>query len=668
MIRRPPYLSQVSLEEASRRWEQAMIDAGVSPRTSPETILTPHARGRVLAGPVFARYSSPAYHACAMDGYAVSTAATVGASDSTPVQLVLGRSAWYVDTGDHLPAGADAVVMIEDVEAAPECAGADAAIELRAAAVPWQHVRPVGEDIAAGELLLPVGWRLRGTDVAVLVSAGVAEVPVRARPRVTVIPTGDEIVGLESLGERGPAPGQVIESNSLLVAGVTEEAGGVCEVAPVAPDDRGAIRAAVEAALGRADVVVVSAGSSAGSGDFVAEALGALGEVVVHGVATRPGKPVILAVCGGRPVLGMPGYPVSAWVSLDNFLRPLLLRLLGAPPAVRGKLEARLGRRMPSPAGVREYLRVQLGRVTATEPEEQAGRPGARRQTPYVAAPLTRGAGVLSSLVRADAIIEVPPDREGYEAGAVIRAALLRPRSEIDASVVAIGSHDLSLDILGNLYRDRYPGASLSSANAGSMAGLQALARGEAHIAGTHLLDPATGDYNVTDVRRLLPGRRMALVCLAMRQQGLLVARGNPLGLRSVADLAQAGVRYINRQRGAGTRVLLDYLLGGLGIAPESVAGYRREVFTHLAVAAEVAAGGADAGMGILAAARAAGLDFVPVTEERYELALPAEAVDEPRIARLIELAGSENFRQAVEAMGGYDTRPAGEIRWVEPV
>lgn len=648
MSRRAAYLSPMPLEEARRRWLAALGDPAPDGTpgllTAPETVPTPAALGRVLARPALARFSSPAYHASAMDGYAVRARDTIGAGESAPLALRTGEQAWYVDTGDPLPAPADAVIMIEDVEVA------EGGIEIRAAAAPWQHVRPVGEDLAAGELLYPTGWRLRAPDLAVLVSAGVAAVEVRARPRIAVIPTGDEIVPLARLDGGPPGPGQVIESNSLLVEGLAAEAGAVARVLPVVGDDPGRIGAAVEAALGAAEVVVVIAGSSAGSGDHTAGALRGLGKVVVHGVATRPGKPVILAACCGRkPVMGLPGYPVSAWVCLDGLLRPLLERMLGAAPAAGETVEARLSRRMPSPAGVREYLRVKLGQMGGG----------------YVAAPLARGAGVLTSLVRADAVIEVPPESEGLEAGARVRARLLRPRSEIDGGLVAVGSHDLSLDLLGDMLRRRHPHLSLGSVHAGSLAGLQALARGEAHLAGTHLLDERTGEYNASFVGELLPGRAVALFCLVLRQQGLIVPPGNPRRLARAEDLAQGGLRMVNRQRGAGTRVLLDWLLRQAGVPGEGINGYRREVYTHLAVAAEVASGGADVGLGILAAAQASGLDFVPLVEERYELAIPAERWEEPRLQVLLQLAAGDGFRQEVESLGGYSARATGQVRWV---
>ncbi len=497
----PPYLQQTPVDEALAQWLGALRQAGVLRAAATETIPTAAARGRVLGGPALAKFSSPAYHACAMDGYAVRAADTHHASETSPVRLELGTQARYVDTGDPLPDGCDAVVMIEDAGTA-----GPGHIELIAGAAPWQHVRPIGEDIAAGEMLLPGGWRLRGEDVAVLASAGVAEVAVKVRPVVAVVPTGDEILPLAALAGRPPEPGQIIESNSLLAAGIVEDAGGTAVVHPVVPDDPQTIKDAVARAAATADVVVVSAGSSAGSADHTSRTIADLGRVVVHGVASRPGKPVILGIAAGKPALGMPGYPVSAWLSLDAFLRPLLSEILGLAGPARQVLTARLARRMPSPAGVREYLRVKVGRIGGE----------------YVAAPLSRGAGVLSSLVRADGMVVVPEEREGYEAGERVAVELLRPLAEIDLSLVAIGSHDMSLDVLADMFRSIHPGHSLGSANVGSLGGLQALGRGEAHLAGTHLLDEASGDYNRSYVKRLLPDRRVALLCLALREQGLV--------------------------------------------------------------------------------------------------------------------------------------------------
>ncbi len=291
-----------------------------------------------------------------------------------------------------------------------------------------------------------------------------------------------------------------------------------------------------------------------------------------------------------------------------------------------------------------DWVRVRLGVVGGT----------------MVATPLPRGAGVLTSLVRADGLLVVPAGQEGHHAGEEVEIQLLRGLDEIEHTIVAIGSHDLVLDLAASALRAEDPAVTLASSNVGSLGGLVALRDGLCHLAGSHLLDPATGEYTLPYVDRVLGGADVAVVRLVHRDQGLIVAPGNPLGLAGIGDLARPGVRYVNRQRGAGTRVLLDHELGQRGIGPDAVDGYSREEPTHLAVAAAIAAGRGDAGLGILAAARAFGLDFVPVTREPYDLVVTAEALDSPRLAPLWALLHSDRFQQSVEELGGYSAKEMG--------
>jgi putative molybdopterin biosynthesis protein len=277
-----------------------------------------------------------------------------------------------------------------------------------------------------------------------------------------------------------------------------------------------------------------------------------------------------------------------------------------------------------------------------------------------VATPLARGAGLLSTLVRADGLLIVPAGLEGHHPGDEVDVELLRSLDEVAHTIVAIGSHDLILDLAASHLRAADPLVTLASSNVGSLGGLVALRDGLCHLAGSHLLDPASGEYTLPYLDRILGGRPVAVIRLAHRDQGLIVQPGNPLGLTEIKDLARAGVRYVNRQRGAGTRVLLDHQLRLLGISPEAVDGYQREQHTHLAVAAAVAAGRADTGLGIMAAARAFGLDFVPVTREPYDLVVPVAARDGPLLAPLWALLDSDPFRAEVAALGGYATEEMG--------
>jgi putative molybdopterin biosynthesis protein len=628
-----PFIRDVPAAEALAAWRAACATAGCPERVEPLRLPLAEAVGRVTAEPVWATRSSPAYDAAAMDGIAVRAAETAGASDTTPLLLPSGAYA-VVDTGDPLPEGFDAVVMREQVHRVGEAA------ELRAAVPPYQHVRSIGEDVSAAELLLPEGHRLRAVDVAAAAAAGAGELIVRRAPVVAVLPTGDEIRPLDA----EPAPGEIPDTNSLMLAGQAEEAG--CRVLrlPIEPDDPDRLAAAVRDATARADLVIVVAGSSAGRDDHTAAVVEALGTLAVHGVAVRPGHPVVLGAVDATPVIGCPGYPVSAALTFDIFAAPLLAALEGAPARERPRARARVARKLASTMGMDDWIRVRLGRVGGA----------------LVATPLPRGAGVLTSLVRADGLLVVPAGLEGHHAGEEVDVQLLRGVAEIERTIVAVGSHDLVLDLAASMLRAADPGVTLASANVGSLGGLVALRDGLCHLAGSHLLDPRSGEYTLPYVERVLPGRDVAVVRLVHRDQGLIVAPGNPLGLQSLDDLARPGLRYVNRQRGAGTRVLLDHELGRRGIAPDQVPGYAREEHTHLAVAAAVAAGRADCGLGVLAAARAFGLGFVPVTREPYDLVLDAAALDEPVLAPLWALLDDARFRAAVEDLGGYATEEMG--------
>jgi len=642
------FVDNVSLQEAQATVRRALAAAGLDRPLGAEMVGLEAAAGRVLAEEVGACFSVPPYHAAAMDGYAVRAAATSGASESGPLRLPLPDAAVPVDTGSPLPPGCDAVVMLEDAVRDGE------AISITAAVPRWQHVRTTGEDVVAGELLFTRNHRLRPADLAVLASAGVRQVRVWRRPRVAVIPTGDELVRLSEVGPAGPAPGHTIESNSYLLAGLAREWGAEPLVFPPVPDRQRELEDVVARTAAEVDLVVVNAGSSAGSRDLTARVAQSLGKVLVHGVAVRPGKPLLFALVrsGERlvPLLGIPGYPVSAWLTFHLFGRPIILSWQGLVPTAREETGAVLTRRLPKLAGFTEFVRVRLARV------------GDR----VVAVPLSRGAGVLTSLVQAEGLLEMEPAREGLDAGEEVRVGLLVERDRLEGTVLAVGSHDLALDVLAGYLRGIHPGITLASARAGSLAGLAALRRGEAHLAGIHLLDPATGEYNLPYVARYLPGTRVLLVTLALREQGIMVAPGNPLGIMGLPDLARPGVTMVNRQRGSGTRVLLDVELGRLGLDPERLQGYEREEYSHLAVAAAVAGGTADAGLGIFAAARALGLDFVPLATERYELAIPEKNLDHTGVRLLLEVVEDQSFRTAVQALGGYDTSLTAARRWVE--
>ena len=636
------YLNNVPVEEALSRFAAAL---GGGRGCGSEKIPAVKALGRMTAGAVYARCCSPLFNAAAMDGIAVVAAATAGASEANPVNLVFGRDFKPVDTGDPVCPPYDAVIMAEDVQEA------DAGVAvIRAAAAGWQHVRPIGEDIVTGEMVIPGRHRVRAIDIGVLLSAGIVEVEVLRKPRVAIFPTGSEMV------EPGQTPGagQIIESNSRMLEALVGEAGGEARRFAALPDDPAVLEGALGPALAQYDMVLVNAGSSAGTEDYTAGVLKKLGSVIVHGVAMKPGKPVILAVAEGKPVIGVPGYPVSAYLAYKNFAEPVLAILSGsapAPPACepRGSdrvVEAVVAKRLVSSLKHREYVRVKVGRVD--------GR--------LVASPLARGAGAAMSLVRADGFCVIAQNSEGVEAGQVARVELSRPLRELERTLVSIGSHDLILDLIADMMSVQ--GCPLAGTHVGSTAGLMALKRGECHIAPIHLLDEDTGAYNVFCIKRMFPDAPVSLVKGVGRVQGLIVKKGNPLGLGSLEQLASSrpGFRYINRQRGSGTRLFLDFKLRQAGLLPESVPGYDREALTHMAVAAAVESGSADAGMGIASAAAALGLGFVPLGSEEYDFAFHPRFAELPQLGLFVETLKSGAFRQRLAGLGGYTWERCGEI------
>jgi putative molybdopterin biosynthesis protein len=631
------YLSDIPLSEALQKFHDALLEAAALSLAEAETLALDQAHGRVTAAPVWAIRSSPHYDAAAMDGVAVRARETIGATETSPLRLTVGEQAVWVDTGDPMPAGLDAVIMIEVIHQVDACT-----IEIQAPVAPYQHVRPLGEDIVATELVLPGSHRLRPQDLAACAAAGLTAVAVRQPPHVTVIPTGTELVPIGT----EPGPGDIVEFNSLMLGAMMAEWGGRATRWPAIPDDYERLKQTILAALAASDIVVVNAGSSAGSEDYTARAVADLGQLVVHGVAVRPGHPVVLGVVQHKPVIGIPGYPVSAALTCELFIKPLIEHKLGLPPSTRPKITAHLSRKVVSPIGEDEYLRVRLGRVG----------------TKMVATPMQRGAGVIMSLVRADGLVLIPRFSEGLEAGQEVTAELLRTPESLDTTIVAIGSHDLTLDLLASELRRGHPNLTLTSSNVGSLGGLLALQRGETHLAGSHLLDEATGEYNLAFVRRYVPGRALVVVNLVHRIQGFIVPPGNPKSITTLADLRRDGITFINRQRGSGTRVLLDYLLTQQDIAPAQIAGYDREEFTHLAVAAAVAGGRVDVGLGVLSAARALGMDFVAMRNEQYDLLILREFYDSELLQPLLALIRSQAFQQQVAGLGGYDVSTMGEV------
>lgn len=648
------YLHDIPLPEALTALHAALEKAAISGILGEETIpLDEFALDRVLSQPVFARLSSPHYHASAMDGFAVNAEALILAQPANPVTLVHGLQTQYIDTGDPLPDWADTVIPIEQTE--PLDQNSQPAgnprqphqVRFRAAVPPWSHIRAMGEDMVATQLVLPPHHRLRPVDLGALAASGAAQVAVSRKPVVAILPTGSELVAIG----QPVSPGDIIEFNSVVMAAQLQQWGAEPRRYSVTADDFNLLRQTVQKAAAESDLILVNAGSSAGSEDFTAAVIADLGQVLVHGIAVRPGHPVIIGMVRRSPsskqsipVIGVPGYPVSAALTMEILVEPLISRWLGQIDQPTPEIQATLTRKITSPAGDDDYVRVVLGQVGEK----------------LLAAPLPRGAGAISSLSRADGITIIRRGIQGLEAGSTISVRLYQPASVFAQTIFSIGSHDMSLDILALFLSQN--SRRLVSANVGSQGGLIAIRRRETHLAGCHLLDMETGEYNFTAIKEYLPDVPVRLMVWAERQQGLIVAKGNPRGIKSLQDLARSELRFVNRQRGAGTRLLLDFHLKHLGFDPSQIRGYEHEEFTHLAVAAAIASGRADCGLGITAAANALELDFIPLFNERYDLVIPSAHFDSPLLSPLFDLIHDQAFKKALSQLPGYDFSRLGEM------
>lgn len=588
---------------------------------------------RILAENIFAIRSVPHYHSSAMDGYQVRAVDTKDANVDNPVLLTWDQVK-YLDTGDPVLPEFDSVIKIEDVHKTEQ------GIEIIAAATMWQNIRPIGEDITAHDLLLTAGKALKPMDIAALIASGIRAVKVLAPPKVAIIPTGDEIISWE----KDPKVGEIVDSNSHLFYSLVKSWGGEPTIYPITADDFDPLKGIVSEAISNSDLVLINAGSSAGSEDYTSEVIADLGEVLYHGVAIKPGKPAIFGKISKKPVIGIPGYPVSGFVVMDEMVKEVFYALKGQQAPKRKIIQGKLTKPVISDLKFKEFVRVKVGYVNGK----------------YIISPMGRGAALMSTVVHGDGFLIIPQNSEGYKAGEEVQVELFEEK-QYENTLVSIGSHDMALDIMAT---HMAPTHELSSAHVGSLGGIMAIKKGESHFGGIHLLDPHTGIYNISYVRKYLKGTGAVLVNLVKRTQGLMVQKNNPKGIKNVTDLKDKIIA--NRQKGAGTRVLLDYLLHQEGIRPEEIQGYSREFFTHLAVASEVKSGRAEAAIGIYAAARAMDLEFIPLYEENYDLVISRDFYQSQEYKDLYKVITSTQFKKEVEELGGYNFKETGKVIYLE--
>ncbi|NLL63481.1 MAG: molybdopterin biosynthesis protein [Ruminococcaceae bacterium] len=621
------YLTNTDLDKAVNEYITVLKAQGLAPKA--EIVPVAKAAGRVTAKAVYANICAPHYNASAMDGIALMAQITFGATETTPVRLK-NTDFIQVDTGDKMPDGTDAVVMIEDVVRD----GDD--VLLFSAAVPWQHVRQVGEDICAGDMILPSYTEITPAALGAMLAGGVLTVDVVKAPIIGIIPTGDEIIP----PCENPESGKIIEFNSTIFSGILFSWGAIPKTYEIVKDVKEDIISAVKTATEECDAVIINAGSSAGRDDYTNVAVSTVGEILYHGIAIKPGKPAILGYAKDKPLLGVPGYPVSGIIVLEQIMKPVIEIMTGKNLHREEKVVATLGRVLTSSLKYREFIRVRLGVNETGE---------------YIATPLNRGAGVVTSFVKADGIIDVPQDCEGYEAGDKVEVTLLRPRADLDDSLTIIGSHDPLIDEVIDILKIKDKATVVSSSHVGSMGAIMALKRKEAQMGGIHLLDEKTGEYNISYIQQHFPNGGVTLIKGVKRVQGIMVAKGNPKNIKDFSDMTREDISYVNRQKGSGTRILCDFLIKEKGINSKDIYGYDREEFTHTSVAAQIATGTADAGLGIFSAAKIYGLDFIPICNEEYDLLVDDEALNTDKVQNFISVLKSDELKKRLAALGGYE-------------
>lgn len=621
------YLSNLELEEAKKKFFTQLSHSIKG--TGIENCEISDALDRITAKPIHAKISSPYFNASAMDGIAVQSKNTYGIDERNPKRLKINEEFIYLDTGDPIKDPYNAVIMIEDVVKIDETT-----VEIMTPASPWQHIRPVGEDIVAGEMILPSFHSITSVDIGALISGGIFQVEVIKRPRVGIIPTGTEIVETEEEMEDG----KIIDSNSRMFEALVKKHGGIPKRYKPVKDDYDLIKNKLLEAIDENDLVIINAGSSAGSEDYTVHIIKEVGELIVHGVAIKPGKPAILGNVKQKPVIGIPGYPVSAYFVFDSFVKPLIFEYLHKSKTIYPEVEATLSKRTTSSLKHLEFVRAKLGMV----------------DNQLIATPLNRGAGVTMSLVKADGIIRIPKHVEGLESGEKVKVELFKNLDDIKNTIVSIGSHDLLLDILGNMLHIKGFNINLESAHVGSLGGLMALKKRQAHIAPIHLLDDRTGTYNLQFLKKYLKNEDVVLIKGVKRIQGFMVKPKNPKNIRTIDDLSRDDIVFVNRQKGSGTRILLDYRLKTVGFNGEDIKGYDREMTTHMAVASAVSSGTADVGVGIKSVANVMNLDFIPIGEEEYDFVTRVAYLEDNKIQKLIEILKSQEFEESLDKLGGY--------------
>ncbi len=630
------YLDNYFYDEALKKYT-SVVKSNMKFET--ETISTKESLGYVLCNAVYAKVSSPNFTASAMDGIAIDYVKTLEATETNHVVLTKNIDYMEVDTGDYIESKYNAVIMIENLIKL-----SDDTVKITEPVGFFQNIRSMGEDIVKTEMILPSFHKIRPVDVGALIAGGIQYVEVIKPFKIGIMPTGTEIV---DVSKKSFEVGDIIDSNSYMLKALVEEMGFYANVNKIVKDDYNLLKENIINLTNDNDIVFINAGSSAGREDFTKDILNEIGEVILHGIAIKPGKPVILAIVNNKMVVGIPGYPVSCYIIFEKVIKPILNNLL-KKYVDENVLNVTLTKKIYSSLKHLEFVRVKVGFVN----------------NKWVATPLARGAGVSMSLVECDGILEIPKNTEGYNEGEIVQVKLNKSKEHLKNKIVCIGSHDLLINVIRDVLIQKDFNFNISSTNTGSFGGILALKNKECVLAPIHILDENDGTYNINVVKKYFKGEKMALIRGVGRKQGLVVQKNNPKQIKNIKDVTS--LKYINRQQGSGTYILFNYLLKQNGIKRDDVTGFDFNVPTHFDVAVNVKNDIADCGLAIYSVAKALDLDFINVANEQYDFLIRADDLKNENVKKFIEVLKSDFIKNQLLEIGGYDLNDIGEVIFID--
>ena len=619
------YLENVSVEKAKEKW---LSNCDLTPKT--KTIDVRKSKGEIVSKDIYAKTSSPYEHRSAMDGIAVLAKDTLQATKINPIKI---KNFKFVDTGDVIPKEYNAVIKIEDINMDEEKKA-----EILNSVSPWENIRTIGESMVKGDLLITSARKITSFDLGVLIEGGIKEIDVINKPSIGVIPTGSELIDIDDKYEMG----KIYEFNSHVVKNLIKDYGAKAYKNKIIKDDYNLLKEKIIKEVKNRDIVVIIAGTSAGSEDYTFKLIEELGEVYVHGISIKPGGPTILGKINNTPIIGLPGYPVACAIVFKIFGKEIINRLTNQRNKFKKVIDANISKKIVSNLGHEEYIRVKLAKL----------------KDKLIAKPLKRKSGIISSLSEADGLIKISEFSEGIPKNKSVEVELLKDNVNYSNTLLISGSNDMTLDILKKYLSKK--NIELVTTSSGSLGGIMDLRRDEAHIATSHLLNPKTDDYNVSYIKKYLDEKNVNLINLVYRKQGFIINENLKNEIDSINDLTKRKYKYINRQKGSGTRILFDYLLEKNNIKKDKILGYERVEYSHMTLAALINSKSADIGLGVLAAANAFDLEFIPIKEERYDLIIPDDLMNNKRVKILLSVVKSDEFQNEVKKLKGYNIKSSG--------